>query len=331
MLQVGASAFLFGTFFLISVANAEDCTKALAPRVTQFRASMEKWLALVNLVKMTSDRRDQSKIDLGYSGFNLSADDAEAASSFYEQKTKYNLSEAATISLTSTEVPRDSVLGFVECVKNTRQEILVSAPSGADNQEAFQIIVSWRPNYNVSILPVLGTSGTTNRTASVNVTNGRLIVPEKEISPQGAVVFNVVRDSLDKPIFISASIDGRESDFFSFPARPQSELKLTPVKNEISIVRSGQVGPSGASLPLCLPDPQGSSQYLIHTVKSSVTGSGDGWQSKSHIEVAEPNPLSICATVTSDAVGCVEDKCAHTTIGHLSATLISIVNINYPH
>jgi hypothetical protein len=327
MLRVGTTTLIFGTLILTNVAKADtDCTKVLVPKVTQFQASMEKWLALINLVKMTSDRQDQSKIGLSYGGVDLSSADAQAASSFYEQRTKYSLAETDTISLSTTEVPPNQVQGFVECVRGSKQDITISAPSGAENQEAFQIKVTWTPTYDVQVK-----ENTTARTARLTITNGTPVSNDKIISPTNSVVFNVMRPSLDKPIFISASIDGRDSDFFSFPERPQFDLKLTPVKNALSIERSGQLGTTAVSLPLCLPDPQGDSQYLPETANKYVTGAGYLWDTVSSIDYSERTPLSVCAKVNTGGVGCVDPKpeCYHKTTGNLSATLASIVKINY--
>jgi hypothetical protein len=327
MLRVGTSTLIFGTLLLANVANAEtDCTKVLVPKVTQFESSTEKWLALVNLSQMTSDRQGQSTLGLGYAGFNLSGADAQALSSFYQQRTQYSLAESDTISIATTEVPFGSVQAFVECVKNSRQDITISAPSGAESQQAFQIKVSWTPTYN----PVVK-EGTTDRTANVNITNGTLVSPnDKVISPTGSVPFNITRQSLDKPIFISASIDGRESDFFSFPARPQSGIVLTwkPVDSPM-IQRSAHAGTEAASLPFCLPPVSSDSEYLSSTVSATVTGAGYQWKERSSINVSQASPLSICAMVNAGGVACGEAKCAFYTVGHLGAALASIVKIDY--
>lgn len=187
MLRAGTLISTFGLLMLTNAAHADtDCTKVLVPKVTQFQASMEKWLALINLVKMTSDHQGQSNIGFSYGGVDLSAADAQAASSFYQQRTKYTLAETDTISLTTTEVPPALAQAFVECVKGAKQDITISAPSGAENQEAFQIKVVWTPTYNVEIK-----DRTTARTAAINITNGSKMSADKIISPTGSAVFNI--------------------------------------------------------------------------------------------------------------------------------------------
>jgi hypothetical protein len=183
----------------------------------------------------------------------------------------------------------------------------------------------WTPTYDVQVR-----DGTTARTATVNITNGNKTSSDKIVSPTGSAVFNISRVSLDKPIFISASIDGRDSDFFSVPARPQYDLVLKAVKADYGpIRRSGQFGPEAASAPFCLPDPEASSQYLPETAKKYVTGAGLDWQNRSSIDFSVDTPLSVCAIVSSAGVACTEDKCYHETTGHLNAILASTVKISY--
>jgi hypothetical protein len=153
---------------------------------------------------------------------------------------------------------------------------------------------------------------------------------DKVISPTGSVPFNITRQNLDKPIFISASIDGRESDFFSFPARPQSQVVLTlkPV-DSLMIQRSGHYGTEAASLQFCLPAVSGDSEYLPGTASATVTGAGYQWKERFSINISQSSPLSICAVVSAGGVACGEAKCYFNTVGHLSAALASIVKINY--
>jgi hypothetical protein len=309
-----------------SAYSDADCSKVLIPKKSNFQSSVQKWISLLNAVNMGEQSQSSSAVGFGYAGFDLSYSDAQAAASFYQQRTKYQLAENDTLSIVSTELSPAIAKEFVECVKATKADITISAPSGSDNQDTFQIKVLWTPTYDVTVV-----DGKTSRLAIINVTNGKNIsTGERIISPTKSVTFNVVRDSLDKPISISASVDGRDSDFFTFPPRPQSDLVLKSVKKDSGqIRRSGHFGNSPASALLCLDPPDGVSQFLPSTVKATVTGNGAEWEGRSHIAVTEATPLSVCAVVKSDGVGCNEDACYHDTTGHLSATEATITKMEY--
>jgi opacity protein-like surface antigen len=318
---------VLSAFVVSSSAYADtDCSKVLIPKKASFQASMQKWISLLNAVNMGQQSQDNSAVGFGYAGFDLSYSDAQAASSFYQQRTKYQLAENDTLSIVSTELPPALAKEFVECVKATKVDITITAPSGSENQEAFQIKILWTPTYSVQVV-----DGKTSRAVTINVTNGKSVSKgEKIVEPTNSTTFNVVRDSLDKPVSISASVDGRDSDFFTFPARPQSDLVLKSVEADYGpIRRSGHYGNSPASGLLCLPAPDGSSQFLPSTVNATVTGNGSEWQGRSHIDITQKTPLKICAVVKSDGVGCNEDACYHDTTGHLSATLATITKIEY--
>ena len=245
------------------------------------------------------------------------------------QKTKYALAKSETLSLTTSELDPQIAQKFVECVKNSKIDISIHAPSGSENQEGFQIRVTWTPTYDVKVI-----DGSTARPAEINMnSNGRLASSmKKTITPTGSVTFNIIRESLDKPISISAAIDGRESEFFTFPARPKYDLQLKSVVNSQGpIKRSGQFGNTAvtATPPLCLPDLQGNSQYLPDTAKAYPTGAGEDWEKRSYVKIVDKTPLRMCALVSSDGVACNEDKCYHETTGWLSAVQASIVEIKY--
>jgi hypothetical protein len=70
----------------------------------------------------------------------------------------------------------------------------------------------------------------------------------KSVAATNSATFNIVRDTLDKPIFISASKKTRT-------------------------VRSEDFGKE-----LCLPVPSDTAQYLPETAKVAVTGGGYEWQ-----------------------------------------------------
>ncbi|MBZ9907733.1 hypothetical protein LB557_17135 [Mesorhizobium sp. BR115XR7A] len=303
-----------------------DCRNLIIPRTSSFQSSMQKWISLLNAVNMGAQSQSSSDMGFGYAGFDLSYADARNASNFYQQRTRYSLAETDTLSIVSTELTPEIAHEFVNCVKATKEDITISAPSGADNQEAFQVKILWTPTYSVQV-----NDGTTDRVVAINVTNGKsMSTGEKRVAPTNSVTFNVQRESLDKPISISASIDGRDSDFFTFPARPQYDLVLRAIRSDTPpIRRSGHYGNTEASLPFCLPDPDGNSQFLPLSAQVTVTGNGAEWERRSHIALTTVNPLAVCAIVKSDGVGCNEDKCYHDTTGHLSATQVSITKIEY--
>lgn len=322
---IWAAASLFGLLSSPSYGDT-DCSKVLIPKKSSFQSSVQKWISLLNAVNMGEQNQNSSAVGFGYAGFDLSYSDAQAAASFYQQRTRYQLAENDTLSIVSTELPPALAKDFVDCVKATKADITVSAPSGSENQEAFQIKVLWTPTYDVQVV-----DGKTSRQATINVTNGKnTSTGDKLVSPTKSVTFNVTRDSLDKPLSISASIDGKDSDFFTFPARPQNDLVLkSSIKDYGPIRRSGHFGNTAASAQFCLDAPDGVSQFLPSTVKTTVTGNGAEWKERSHIQVTEATPLRVCATVESAGVGCNEDACYHDTTGHLSAVLASITKIQY--
>jgi hypothetical protein len=312
--------------FSSATAHAADCSDVLIPRTSSFHSSVYKWMSLLNAVRMGQQSQNSSALGFGYGGFDLTYSDAQTAASFYQQRTRYSLAQSETISLVTSELPPEMARSFVDCIKASKQDITITAPSGSDNQEAFQIKVVWTPTYSVQVI-----EGSTDRTVGINVTNGKNIsAGPKRVSPTNSVTFNVVRENLDKPISISVSIDGRDSDFFTLPARPQYDLVLKSVRKDAGpLRRSGHFGNTAGSIPFCLDAPDGTSQFLPGTVKATVTGNGLEWEQRSHITVTETNPLATCAIVKSDGVGCNEDACYHDTTGHLSAIQTSVTKIEY--
>ena len=148
------------------------------------------------------------------------------------------------------------------------------------------------------------------------------------IAEKGQVTFKILRDSLDLPITIVATIDEKVSDFFTFPATPKFKLELTQREDKYGpIRRSGQFGDTPVSAPLCINASPGG-RLLVGSAAVNVTGAGAEWKERSNITIDKgSNPLQICATVYSAGVGCDEDKCYHETTGHMRVLEMAVKKI----
>jgi len=165
------SILLSGSIVLSTPAlAATDCSAVLIPKISQFRTSMQKWLSLLNVVDRGSSSSDANNAGFGYAGIDLNYSDAQSAAEFYKQRTKYSLAESESLSLSTSELDPKVAQAFVECVKGSKQDISIHAPSGSENQEGFQIQVTWTPTYSVKVI-----DGSTDRLVELNMnSNGKL-------------------------------------------------------------------------------------------------------------------------------------------------------------
>lgn len=122
-------------------AYAVDCSDVLIPRAASFQSSISKWLALLNVINMGQQNQSNSSIGIEYGGFGLDFADAQAAASFYQQRTRYSLAQSETLSIATTELPVELAQSFVDCVKAAKQDVTIKAPSGSETQKAFQLTV----------------------------------------------------------------------------------------------------------------------------------------------------------------------------------------------
>ncbi|MDW9766671.1 hypothetical protein [Sinorhizobium meliloti] len=267
---------------------------------------------------------DDTDLGVKYEGFDLALSEAQTLASFYKSRTNYQLAQSDRVSLLSTELSPESVRAYVECLKNTKTNITIQAPDGAEFAEAFQIIVKWHPQYTVQVV-----DGKTERPVNVNITNGSLASSnDKIIQQQGQVTFNVLRPDLDKPLYITASVDNQESDFFTFPPIARSKMIVSLLKAERGpIKRSGHYGNTPVAVNMCL-EPEGGGILLPSTARATVTGAGHEWEQRSKNTLLENNnQFQVCSKLWTGGVPCNEDACYHETTGQLSV-LQAYINPN---
>ncbi len=311
--------------FLPAIAQADcDPTKILRDNVTSYQRSIETWISYVDSLSKGGTSAENPALGVGYEGFNLSLSDAQSASNYYQSNTNYELAQSDRVSILSTKLSPDSVTAYIACLTNDTSNITISAPDGSDNQQGFPIKVSWHPTYNVAIA-----RGTTDRPVHIDITNGKLLSKnETLIAEKGQVEFKVLRDNLDTPITIVASIDDKVSDFFTFPSRPKFKLDMPQREASDKIQRSGHFGDTPVSVPLCINANAGG-RLLVDSATVTVTGAGAEWKERSNISIDKgANPLLVCATVYSAGVGCDEDKCYHETSGHLRVLEMTVKRID---
>ena len=302
-----------------------DPSKILRDNVTTYQRSIVTWIAYVDSVSKGSSSSSDPSLGIGYEGFNLSYSDAQAASNYYQSNTNYELTQSDRISILSTKLSPDSVTAYVACLTHDTSDMTISAPDGAATQQGLQIKVSWHPTYNVVVR-----SGTTDRPVHIDVTNGKLLSKnDATVAVKGQVPFKILRESLDTPITVIASIDEKVSDFFTLPAKPKFKLDIVSREfNFPTIQRSGKYGDSPVSYPSCLEVNTGG-RFLVDSAVVSVTGAGLEWKERSSISLDKgANPLQVCATVNSAGVSCKEDKCYHETTGHLRVLEIGVKRID---
>jgi hypothetical protein len=301
-----------------------DPTKILRDNVTSYQRDIETWLAYVDSLSKGGSSSSNPSLGVGYAGFDLSFSDAQAASNYYQSSTSYQLAQSDRISILSTQLSPDSVTAYVACLTNATSNMTISAPDGSSIQQGFPITVSWHPTYKVSVV-----HNSTDRDVRIDVSNGKLLSKnDAVIAEKGQVTFKVLRESLDLPITIVATIDEKVSDFFTFPPKPKFKLELTQREDDIGpIRRSGHYGDTPVSLPLCIKASPGG-RLLVGSAVTTVTGAGAEWKERSNISLDKgANPLEICATVYSAGVGCDEEKCYHETTGHLRVLEMAVKKI----
>lgn len=298
-----------------AVAQSCDPAKILRDNVHSYQSSIQKWMSYVDSISTGRDSTDNGNLGVKYEGLELSQSEAQTVSAFYKSRTNYQLAESDRVSLLSTELSPDSVQAYIECLRNNKTDITLHAPDGAEFAEAFQLIVKWHPQYNVAVV-----DGKTDRTVNVNVTNGTLASPnDKTIIQQGQVSFNLVRPDLDKPLYISASIDGRESEFFTFPPRTKSTLVVSLKKSAYGpIKRSGHFGDSEVGVNMCL-EPDNGGILIPSSARATVSGAGMEWQARSKNTLMDDNnQFQVCSRLWTAGVPCKEDTCYHEATGQLS-------------
>ena len=135
---------------------------------------------------------------------------------------------------------------------------------------------------------------------------------------------------MDEPITITATIDDKVSDFFTFPARPKFTLDITSrIVDTPELKRSGQFGESAASVNNCINANPGG-RFLLDTAAPTKNGAGREWDQRTSVSIDQgANPLRICITAHSVGVGCSEDACYHKVIGHLSVLEMTVKKIDY--
>lgn len=322
------TSLLFSAVLSFAPASARaecDPSKILRDNVTSYQRSIETWIAYVDSLSKGGSSSDNPSVGIGYEGFNLSFSDAQAVSNYYQSSTNYQLAQSDRVSILSTKLSPDSVAAYTACLTNDTSNMTISAPDGATAQQGFPIRISWHPTYNVAVV-----RGTTDRVAHIDVTNGKLISKNDAIiAEKGQVEFKILRESLDAPITIVATIDDKVSEFFTFPARPKFQLEMAQREvNDGPIKRSGQYGDTPVSVPLCVNANPGG-RLLVDSATALVTGAGAEWKERSSISIDKgANPLQVCATVYSAGVGCDEEKCYHETSGHLRVLEMAVKRID---
>ncbi|WP_146056471.1 hypothetical protein [Methylobacterium sp. V23] len=291
-----------------------DATKILRENLYSYDSSVQTFLSYVDSLTRDNRSASSSNASIKYKGIDLSASEAQALSSYFKSQSDFRLAQSDRRSILSTELAPDSVTAYIECLKNETSNMTITAPDGSDAQEQFQITVKWHPTYPVSVV-----DGATSRKASLNIVNGTALENEKLITDKGSISFKIKRDSLCKPISITASIDNRESDFFTFPAVPQFKINLTKKTVDSFVIRrSGHYGNTEFATNICIVnDP--STALLPSSAKVNVTGAGMDWENRSKINILDgADQLGVCARVYSGGVPCDSEKCYHETTGHLS-------------
>ncbi len=328
MIRKHICAYVFAVASLAPVVAYADCdpTKILRDNVTTYQRSILTWLSYVDSLSKGGSSSSDPNLGIGYEGFNLSFNDAQAASNYYQSNTNYQLAESDRVSIISTKLSPESVTAYIACLSHQTSDMTISAPDGAVSQQGFPITVSWHPTYNVPVV-----QGTTDRQVHIDVTNGKTLSKNDVlVADKGQVSFKILREKLDEPITIVASIDEKVSDFFTFPARPQYKLSIVALEGTNGPMRrSGHYGNTPVSQPLCIKaDPDG--RLLVDSAVVNVTGAGAEWKERSGIVIDKgANPLQVCATVSTAGVGCNEDACYHETTGHLRVLEMKITKIEY--
>lgn len=196
-------------------ASAGDCnpTEILRQNIDSYQGNFTFWLASAKQLVKQNNADNKTEVGLTYKGVPFSASDVSSLSQYVSEKTSFHLSETESVSILRSTLSPESVKAYLGCIGANRG-VAITIPDSAMDAEEFVVKVAWDPDYNP-------TDNKLDLVVAGATVTGKTDV---EIKPTQSKSFVIKRD-LTKPLFLSATIDGKADDI-SLPKHPNSRLNL---------------------------------------------------------------------------------------------------------
>ncbi|MER9581155.1 hypothetical protein [Mesorhizobium sp. M0276] len=320
---------LFLLMYSLSASAEDKCPAAeiLRPDVVKYDTSALTFLAYNHAVDQLVRKGQSTGVGVRYDGFDLSYNDAQNIASMYSSRTNTVLSQDASVSLISSEIPPDNRKAFLDCIRAASSDIEIFVKPGAFQKQSFQGTIEWHPTYTVDITD----AEKDEREVNIVTTNGTVEYGERlKLRPNQNTLFQIDRLDLDLPFYMTAYIDKRASEQFEFPARPESTIaiELRTLTTDV-FRRSGHYGPEAADWgPFCIY-PQKGGIMLPSTAVPTKSGSGYDFDRRTEVKISSSRALETCIIVHSGGVPDRVEKYGHQVQGTLSVAEAFVRKLKY--
>lgn len=268
-----------------------------------YNDSISTWLSFADFMVRRSSEDKSSSRGLTYSGVNLDAQDTKNLSEYYQRQAKYNLSVDQQTSILYTHLGDNRLQAYISCLKYQHDNFILRVGPGAQSEKIFELVVEWRPKYQV---PMVGSKNT--RLPNIIIANGTVLQGGgQEIAPDQDMPLLIERKDLDEPFSFVVTIDGKSSEILKFPRIPSEKLTISTLNATSGpIVKNKNKGKAGhKSDPYCIR-PAAGSILLPSTAHVEITGGGNEWKERSKIQISEKSTDQVCFTLESFGEICEE-------------------------
>ncbi|RVJ38504.1 hypothetical protein [Sinorhizobium medicae] len=234
----------------ISIYKACDPNEILRSDISNFNENITVWLSYIKNLQQSVEQGQASSAGISYAGVGLSYEDAKSFASYIVQNENYNLATSESVSILRTTLSPDSVAAYIACLK-ANDPLTIVAPDTAIGEIEFPLTVRWAPGFEVP--------GSTLKVTLINGTIEGKKVFEKKVDPPEEISLTILRNGKgDKRLFITAEVNGKVSDTFTYPAIPMFKVDMqrsfSPPRDKLpySICRSGHCGTDKVVKDLCI-------------------------------------------------------------------------------
>ncbi|ESX49423.1 hypothetical protein NLY43_25380 [Mesorhizobium sp. C416B] len=249
--------------------------------------------------------------------------DAQNIASMYSSRTNTALSQDASVSLISSEIPTNARKAFRDCIGAAASDIEIVLKPVAYNKQSFQGTIEWHPTYTVEITE----AEKNEREVSIVTTNGTVGYGKKvKLRPNQNTLFQIERLNLDLPFYMTAYIDKRSSEELELPARPKSTIAIELRTLTTDLFRNG---PEAANWgPFCVY-PQKGGMLLPSTAVPTKSGAGYDFDRRTKVKISSIRALEACIIVHSDGVPDSVEKYERQVQGTLSVAEAFVQELKY--
>lgn len=219
-------------FFLIlfswTALAAEKCDpkEILVPDTTVFNSNLLVRMAYEKQRQENSRQKSSTGLDFFYDSAKFDFDQAQEEASYLSSTEKFSLSRDESIGIIRSTLSPNSVKAYLACIGEDRG-VAIRVPEIALKEDIFQFSVIWDPKGRAQQSAIL----------VIQINSGSLASETKVRIQRGDTAIFSARRQLDKPIFISASVEG-SADQIVLPAAPRFTLEK---RRRILEIRSGAI------------------------------------------------------------------------------------------